>query len=452
MQHDFYIWNSQTLEPITGSVVQEFPLQLVVNGRELATLVASPHEFRFLAAGFLRLQGFIKTTEDILMLGVCEEFGTANIKIKGELPEQLKPVLTSGCGTGITFSLPDVPNPEPNVTDNTKVKPEHIFSLMEKLAGRAEKYRSSGGIHSAAAGCNGELLLYAEDLGRHNTLDRIAGEALLRGVELKGTMLVTSGRVSTEMVAKSMLLGVRVIASRTSPTDMAVELCNRSGICLVGYVRGGKFTVYSHPEMIDSTMAGNKIAGMTGVILAGGSSRRMGSNKALLQINGMTMIENVYQVMSSLFDEVLLVTNNPDDYSFIPCRKIPDIFQEFGCIAGLHSALTVTETDRIFMVGCDMPTLNPELIRLLCKTSPEADAVVPLNSEGLLEPLHAVYAKSALSAVSEMIETGEKSILRLFDRIRTTELPPAAYAHIEKAEASFGNVNTPVEFQALEKN
>ena len=92
------------------------------------------------------------------------------------------------------------------------------------------------------------------------------------------------------------------------------------------------------------------------------------------------------------------------------------------------------------------------MIRLLCETSPEADAVVPLNSEGLQEPLHAVYAKSALSAVSEMIETGEKSILRLFDRIRTAELSPAAYAHIEKAETSFGNVNTPVEFQKLEKN
>jgi Molybdopterin-guanine dinucleotide biosynthesis protein A len=320
---------------------------------------------------------------------------------------------------------------------------------MDKLAAQAEKYRSSGGIHSAAAGRNGELLLYSEDLGRHNTLDRIAGEALLRGMSLDGTMLATSGRVSTEMVAKSLLLGVDVIASRTSPTDMAVELCNRHGICLVGYVRGGKFTVYSHPEMIETTIDNGRIAGMTGVILAGGSSRRMGSNKALLKLDGMTMIEKVYQIVSSLFDDVVLVTNHPEEYSFIPCRKIPDIYQEYGSIAGLHAALTTTTTNRIFLAGCDMPLLNRELIRLLAQTSPEADAVVPLNSAGLLEPLHAVYAKSSLSAVSEMMEAGEKSILRLFDKITTTVLPPAAYAHLEQAESSFVNANTPGEFQAL---
>ncbi len=107
-----FVWRNDRLELTNGNVVQEFPLQLIVNGRELATLVASPYDLRFLTAGFLRLQGFIKTSDDILMLGVCEEFGTANIKIKGELPEQLRPVLTSGCGTGISFSLPDASIPE----------------------------------------------------------------------------------------------------------------------------------------------------------------------------------------------------------------------------------------------------------------------------------------------------------------------------------------------------
>lgn len=447
MQHDFYVLNSGKLEQISCKVVQEFPLQLVVNGRELAMLISSPHELRFLAAGFLRLQGFIKTAEDIIMLGVCEKSGAASIKIKGDLPGLLKPILTSGCGTGITFSLPGLSDTEPKVTDCAKVKSDHIFSLMEKLAGKAEKYRSSGGIHSAAAGYNGELLLYAEDLGRHNTLDRLAGESLLRGIELNGAILVTSGRVSAEMVAKCILMGVKVIASRTSPTDMAVDLCSKRGICLVGYVKKDKFKVYSHPEILDCSMAGCKISGITGVILAGGSSRRMGSNKALLQINGKTMIEKVYEIMSSLFDDVMVITNSPDEYSFLPCRKIPDIYPGYGCIAGLHSALTATGTDRIFITGCDMPFLNPELIKLLCNTSPEADAVVPVNMEGLLEPLHAVYAKSSLVTVSEMIAAGEKSILRLFERVRTTEIAPSEYAHIDQAEASFSNVNTPGEFQ-----
>lgn len=88
-----------------AAIVREFPLALTVNGRELATLITSPHELRFLVAGFLRLQGFVREIGDFDMLSVCEDFGIANVQIRGELPKRLKPTLTSGCGTGITFAL-----------------------------------------------------------------------------------------------------------------------------------------------------------------------------------------------------------------------------------------------------------------------------------------------------------------------------------------------------------
>jgi FdhD protein len=100
-------------------------------------------------------------------------------------------------------------------------------------------------------GDGGKLLLYAEDLGRHNTIDRLAGEALFRGIDLAGTLLATSGRVSSEMLAKAALLGVALVASRTSPTDQAIRLAEESGITLVGYVRGERFLVYAHPEGLD---------------------------------------------------------------------------------------------------------------------------------------------------------------------------------------------------------
>src|SRR5512136_1482393 len=93
------------LEPLESEIVNEFPLKLLVNGREIATLIASPHDLRYLVAGFLRLQGFVDSVADFHMLSVCEDFGVANVKIRGEVPGELRPVLTSGCGTGVVFNL-----------------------------------------------------------------------------------------------------------------------------------------------------------------------------------------------------------------------------------------------------------------------------------------------------------------------------------------------------------
>lgn len=442
----FFTYNNGALEPLHAKVVAEFPLQLIVNGREIATLIGSPHDLRFLVAGFLRLQGFVSALSDFEMFSVCEEFGTANIRIKGELPERLRPVLTSGCGTGVSFSMPEAaPLPPPEGT-GALVDPARIFTLMEELARQADSYRSHGGIHSAAVGREGKLLLYAEDLGRHNTLDRIAGEALFKGIDLNDTMLVTSGRISTEMVAKAALLGVRLIASRTSPTDMAVRLCDQSGICLVGYLRGGRFTVYSRAELIEPYPDSAKINGVTGVILAGGESRRMGRNKALLTVDGITLIERVYRIMAPLFHEVVIVTNTPEEYPFLPCRKVADIYPGEGSIAGLHAGLAASRTERIFVAACDMPFLNPDLIRLLCNSADGTDAVVPLNSAGLREPLHAVYAGTSRTEVRRLLEQGDRSILLLFDRISTRQVEWEEIKGIAGAAESFRNVNTPEEY------
>lgn len=234
-----------------AEVVQEFPLVLRVNDREIVTLVASPHDLRFLVAGFLRVQGFVNNVEDFLVLSVCNDYGIANVRIRGELPAELKPVLTSGCGTGITFSLPGAGTLHAPASPGEPVGAAAVFTLMRELSELSEKYRSHGGMHSAAVGdAKGKLLLHAEDIGRHNTVDRIAGEALLKGLPLAGTMLVSSGRVSAEMAAKAASLGIRLIASRTSPTDMAITICQEAGIALIGYLRGAKFTVYAHAEQL----------------------------------------------------------------------------------------------------------------------------------------------------------------------------------------------------------
>ncbi len=448
--HTYFTYRGDFMQPAAAAVVNEYPLQLIVNGREIATLIGSPHDLRFLVAGFLRLQGFVSSLDDFEMFSVCEEFGTANVRIKGELPERLKPVLTSGCGTGITFTLPTATpvNPSPPAYRLPRT-PHQIFALMNELSQKADHYRSHGGIHSAAIGRHGVIMLYAEDLGRHNTFDRIAGEALFRGIDMTGAELVTSGRVSTEMVAKAALMGISVIASRTSPTDMAITLCEQAGICLIGYVRGGSFTVYSHPEVIEDGSEHAKIEGVTGFILAGGASRRMGRNKAVLEVDGTPIITRTYRTLASLFHEVIVVTNSPQDYDFLPCRKVPDIYPDYGSIAGLHSALAHSSTAYSFVTACDMPFLDPAVIRHLCEIRMVGyDAVIPY-SEGGQEPLHAVYSSACKDVFENAIQKGERKILDILSRMNIRHVPYDEVRRVGGQAASFLNVNTPEEYEGI---
>ena len=430
------------LQADEGEVVAEFPLALTVNGRELATLVASPHELNFLVAGFLRLQGFVTDVADFELLSVCQDLGAANVRIKGELPERMKPVLTSGCGSGIIFSPPRARV----VAAENSYTPAQIFALMTELGRQADRYRTHGGIHSAAVGDGKRLILSAEDLGRHNTLDRIAGEALLKGIELTGLMLVTSGRISTEMAAKAAQLGIVLLASRTSPTDMAVKLCEESGITLIGYLRADRFQLYSHPQRL--LLPREKIAGVAGVILAGGKSSRMGRNKALLLYNGKPLIESIYNTMAELFTHVAVVTNTPEEYSFLPCPKIADIHPGKGSIAGIHAGLSWSPEERIFVVGCDMPFLEQELIRWLAAGLGSETALVP-QTPGGFEPLHSFYSKEALPFLDEALNSDRVRIIDLLELMQAKTIPAAEIAGISPDFRSFINLNTPEDCSTL---
>jgi FdhD protein len=436
------------LRSLQRGVVQEFPLRLFVNGRELATLVASPHQLNFLVAGFFRTNGFVETIDDFLALGSCEEFGVARVRIKKEVSELPSPVLTSGCGTGITFDLQENLSCMEKAPNCPRYSPTAIFGLMGELARRAETYRAQGGIHSAAVGDGLGLLLYAEDIGRHNTFDRIAGEALFRGIDLRGKLLVTSGRVSTEMVAKAVHLGIGLIASRTSPTDQAIRLCEEAGITLVGYLQGESFEVYCRHEGLKLAGPAEKIPGVTGVILSGGESLRMGSDKSLLPIHGARFIDHVYVRLAELFDEVIIVTNSPEFYREIPCRKVPDIYPSKGSLTGIHSGLCHAGQEKVFVAACDMPFLSAETIRRLCLEKEEGDVVVPRSGRGV-EPLHALYDKRCLPAIEAALDAGEKRIVSFFPQVRVLEVPEAIFKDCDPEGRSFRNINTPQEYFAL---
>jgi FdhD protein len=230
------------------SLPQEFNLTVFINTHELATIMCSPTKLNCLVLGFLYSEGIIRELKEVTSMRVCEDDALADVTLSRQdfvLPE--KRILTAGCGRGVTFN-----NVAVKFSSDVTVKPENILSLMRKMMENAEAYNLTGGIHAAAI-CDGTgIVAIAEDIGRHNTLDKLMGECLLRKIPSKDKIILTSGRISSEMLRKAAAMQVPVLVSLTSPTARAVKLASETGITLVGYARGNHFTVYANPQRLQA--------------------------------------------------------------------------------------------------------------------------------------------------------------------------------------------------------
>ncbi len=192
-----------------------------------------------------------------------------------------------------------------------------------------------------------------------------------------------------------------------------------------------------------------KVKGVTGVILAGGASSRMGSNKALLPQKGARFIEGIYRILVKLFEEVIVITNSPEQYTFLPCRKVPDLYPGKGVLAGIHSGLVHSRDPAIFTVACDMPYLNAELIRYQASLPTGADLIIPSTDKGF-EPLHALYRKACLPALEELLQGGtNRRVVGLMSRVCVRELLSEEIATFDPEFSSFVNINTPEDYFRL---
>lgn len=204
-----------------------------------------------------------------------------------------------------------------------------------------------------------------------------------------------------------------------------------------------------HAVRSSITLPAQKIRGVTGVILAGGASRRMGSNKALLLHQGGRLIEGIHRTLAELFEEVIIVTNTPELYQFLSCRKVPDIYPGKGVMSGIHAGLSQSRENAVFVVACDMPYLRGALIRHLTTLSPEVDLVMPVSSGGY-EPLHALYSKECLPALEELLQDAEnRRVVALLSRVRVREVSPEEVACFDPEFDSFANINTPDDYYRL---
>jgi len=233
-----------------GLVVREAPWTIHVNGQELVTLLCTPDKLNYLVLGFLASEGLIESLDDVLLLKVCEDQeGVIEVTLSGGAPSPRgRPLLLSGCGRGITFD--DLSGGQPKIESSIQVSALEVARLMRELRSQSPIHQAAGGTHSSGLSDGERLLVMAEDVGRHNTVDKIRGECLFRGIPTKDRLLLTTGRISSEMVSKAVKMEVPIVASRSTPTDLAVKLARHWEMTIIGYVRSGRMSIYTRPERV----------------------------------------------------------------------------------------------------------------------------------------------------------------------------------------------------------
>lgn len=183
------------------------------------------------------------------------------------------------------------------------------------------------------------------------------------------------------------------------------------------------------------------INGVTGVILAGGKSSRFGANKAFAEVNGRQLIKRVIDIMGSVFEELIIITNDPGEYSSLGLPMHEDLIKGLGPLGGIYTGLEKMPERLGFFVACDMPFLNEDLIRHITeKIGDEVDAVVP-KIDWKMEPLHSLYSKSCLPAIKGLIDSGECMINRFFQRINVRFLSEDEIRRHDPFLRSFFNIN-----------
>ena len=235
---------------IFGEVVDESLVCISVNGEELATFMCSPRDLREMALGFLYNESLIEGPESIRSIHLSKQNSCVDVWLKQDdlnLPQ--RKIITAGCGGGMTFD--DLSQQHEPLHSNLSVSSNKLADLMRQMHLGATLYHRARGIHTAAIADNERLELQVEDVGRHNCLDKLAGSALLNEIETRDKVLLTSGRISSEMINKARRLQTPIICSRTSPTSLSVALAHEWNIAIVAYLRKQRMRVYTNFERIE---------------------------------------------------------------------------------------------------------------------------------------------------------------------------------------------------------
>lgn len=243
IKRKIYKSKSNFLEEREDLIAVEKRLRISVNSREALSLYCTPSMIRELIVGMFM-------TEDIIKGGWCRErmsieYGEdiwVDIPAEGEVSTD-GAVITTGCIGGITF--PKRASLQ-KIEDSFQIKMAELKELFRRFQNASELYKMTGCVHSAGLSDGREILCLAEDIGRHNAVDKVIGNAILENIPFEGKIMLASGRLSSEIVSKCAKWEIPIVASRTSPTSLAVDIAEKSGVTVVGFVRADRLNIYTH--------------------------------------------------------------------------------------------------------------------------------------------------------------------------------------------------------------
>jgi FdhD protein len=245
-QYEFQKWKSLKTE-----VIVETPVSLTVNGEVWITFMCTPVNLEALSIGFLYNEGIIQAMSEVVDARICEHGDNIDIWLNHEVMQPISWKRTSGCTGGVTavdlLAMPNFSLKE----NHLKVPSELIGQLIDMLSEVQWLYRETGGVHTSALSDGQKILLSAEDIGRHNTLDKIAGLCLMNDIWPDIRILLTTGRISSEMLQKAAQLNTPILISRTSPSSLSIEMAEKYGITLIGYARNHRFNVYTNTQRVE---------------------------------------------------------------------------------------------------------------------------------------------------------------------------------------------------------
>ena len=235
---------------VEAEIITEAFITIYVNDLELTTIMGTPYQQDALALGFLKNETLIHDMNEIKNIHISKDGCCVEVWLNHAIEKPERVIITSGCSGGISFNDPNI-DLQP-LQSNISIQPKLLLRAFKQLQPPSSLYARSRGVH--AAGLlepeGEEILVIAEDVGRHNTIDKVTGICLKENIKTKDCIIIVTGRISSEMLKKAARLGCPIIASRTSPTSMSIEMAQATNITLIGYVRQGGMRVYSYPERL----------------------------------------------------------------------------------------------------------------------------------------------------------------------------------------------------------